>query len=92
MKKLRITFEMRREGSFDWHKTSFDVNFPDDVAEDVELHQHKSRYVEGPYHNGRGKKPIAELIQIYAELHGYDTAVFDHAEIIIENTEQQESR
>lgn len=27
MKKLRITFEMRREGSFDWHEASFDVNF-----------------------------------------------------------------
>lgn len=82
MKKLRITFRMRNEGSFDWHKASFEVDFPADVAEDVELRQHKSRYVEGPYHNGRGKKPITELIQIYAELHGFDTAVFHTAEII----------
>ena len=82
MKKLKITFRMRNEGSFDWQEASFAVDFPDDVAEDVELHQHKSRYVEGPYHNGRGKKPIAELIQIYAELHGFDEAVFHTAEII----------
>lgn len=82
MKTVKITFAMRNAGDFNWHKVSREIEVLDRVAEDLELHQNKSRYVMGPYKNGRGKALINDLIQISAKLAGFDEACFHTAEII----------
>ena len=54
----------------------------DDIAENVVEKQGKSRYIEGPYHNGRGSCPVMEIIERLAFLQGYGHAVFREAELI----------
>ncbi len=89
MKRVKITFSMinnPREGVRFKRRTTV-IDLPEDVAEDLENRQNKSRYVDGQYHKGRGKKPIAELLQIIAEVHGYETGVFEYSEIVGDSAE-----
>jgi hypothetical protein len=89
MKKVKITFSMISHplGGFKFKRRTAVIDLPEEIAESLESRQGKSRYVEGPYHNGYGKKPIAELIQIIAEVNGYEESVFELAEIIGDSAE-----
>lgn len=89
MKNVRITFSMisRPLGGYKFQRHNAVIELPDEVAESLENRQGKSRYVEGQYHNGCGKKPIAELIQIIAEVNGYQAGIFECAEIVGDSAE-----
>lgn len=47
-----------------WQPKSVAIDMLDDIAENVVEKQGKSRYIEGPYHNGRGSCPVMEIIMI----------------------------
>ena len=89
MKKVKLTFSMVSHpfGGFKSQRRTTVIDLPEEVAESLENRQGKSRYVEGQYHNGCGKKPIAELIQIIAEANGYQAGIFECAEIVGDSAE-----
>ena len=84
MKKVQITFSMisRPLGGLKFRRRITIIDLPDDVAEDLETRQSRSKYVSDQEHNNPSRHPIAELLQIIANVHGYQESIFELAEII----------
>ena len=86
MKRVIIKYDagynLSADASILWQPKSVAIDMLDNIAENVVEKQGKSRYIEGPYHNGRGSCPVMEIIERLAFLQGYGHAVFREAELI----------
>lgn len=84
MKNVRITFSMisRPSGGYKFQRHNAVIELPDEVADELEERQWKSRYVSDQAHNNPARHHITELLQIIAEVRGYQEGVFEFAEIV----------
>ena len=86
MKRVIIKYDagynLSANASIWWQPKSVTIDMLDNIAENVVEKQDKSRYIEGPYHNGRGSCPVMEIIERLASLQGYEHAVFREAEMV----------
>lgn len=89
MKTVKLTLSMRRkvDRHFKYERKKVKIDLPDEVADNLESRQGRSPYVEGRYHTNRGERPIAELAQICAKIHGYEEGIFEFAEIVGDSAE-----
>ena len=89
MKKVKITFSMisRPFGGYKFQRHNAGMELPDEVADELEERQARSRYVSDQEHNNPSRHHVAELLQIIAEVRGYEEGVFEFAEIIGDDAE-----